>query len=420
MRIGLRIFFRKIYLVNMDAIPKKGPVILASTHPNSFTDDVFLGAFLKRPVIFLARGDVFKSKIGNFFLKAMHVYPIFRGKDNAGDVQKNLDSFSFYQNYLSKGGVILIHPEGISAIEKNVRPIKKGIGRIAFGAEDAANWNLGVQIVPISLNYTNAPYAREDIMVQVSEPIAASVYKDQYLENPNIANTALAKDLMQILTTNSIIQTKGTEEVCEKSLIMARNEIPHTNSVISTKNNRFNIEKQTSEKVNHLFTQETAIFTAFKQQIDSYFTQLNSHTISDKQIKNGRVKPIHLLLLGIKLIIAGLGYLIHFIPYKIAVMITEKVIQSTEFRASILLGLNWVFYLGIYLILFISAVLISDNWLFLYLIPLALLGMYGKNWKRLSKQFKHSWSFNKLLKFKTGVVEELIDKRSKIITFLDL
>ncbi len=57
-------------------------------------------------------------------------------------------------------GVIIIHPEGLCVNEKRVRPLRKGIGRIAFGAEEENNWNLNLKIVPVALNYTNASQSR--------------------------------------------------------------------------------------------------------------------------------------------------------------------------------------------------------------------------------------------------------------------
>lgn len=420
MKFGLRIFYRKIRIVNMDKIPTKGPVILASTHPNSFTDDVTLGAFLKRSVIFLARGDVFKSKIGNVFLKAMHVYPIYRGRENRGHVQKNLDNFSFYQTYLTNKGVILIHPEGISVHEKNVRPIKKGIGRIAFGAEEAANWNLGVNIVPIGINYTNGPYPQEDIMIQVSEPIPASKYQELYLENPNKANTALVQDLTEVLEANSIIQVKGTEATCEKCLILARNEIPISNAVLSASNAQFMAEKGVADTVNQLYKAKPTEFNKLEKNVTSYIGILAKNHITDCQVKNTRFSFSGSLLLSFQMAIAFLGYYLHILPYKLAIYLTEKVIQSIEFRASILLGLNYLFYLIIYTSLLITAWMLNSIWLLIIIIFAAFIGYYGKKWKRLSAFYTHQKNGLKLKKENPQIMRELQEKRNEICKTLNL
>ena len=77
--------------------------------------------------------------------------------DNPQDVKKNIEAFSIYTNTLKKNGTLLIHSEGICIHEKKVRKLKKGTARIAFSAEEENDFKLGVQIVPVSMNYTDAP-----------------------------------------------------------------------------------------------------------------------------------------------------------------------------------------------------------------------------------------------------------------------
>ena len=48
---------------------------------------------------------------------------------------------------------------------------------VITSAEEENDFKLGVQIVPVSMNYTDAPKTRQDLMVEYSKPILVSDYK---------------------------------------------------------------------------------------------------------------------------------------------------------------------------------------------------------------------------------------------------
>ena len=83
-------------------------------------------------------------------LSAFNIHPIYRASEFKNDLNKNDESFAISRTILSNNGVIIIHPEGLCVNEKRVRPLRKGIGRIAFGAEEENNWNLNLKIVPVA------------------------------------------------------------------------------------------------------------------------------------------------------------------------------------------------------------------------------------------------------------------------------
>src|ERR1700739_512664 len=82
-------YFEKILVKGQSNIPDDGPVILASNHPNSFLDGLVLTAYYKKPIYYLARGDVFSSPFVSFFLRFLNIVPIFRREEGAENFPKN-------------------------------------------------------------------------------------------------------------------------------------------------------------------------------------------------------------------------------------------------------------------------------------------------------------------------------------------
>ena len=63
LRVVLRIFFRRIEIDGAWRIPKRGPVVFVSNHPNGLVDPLFLLCFSPRPVSFLAKEPLFSVGI---------------------------------------------------------------------------------------------------------------------------------------------------------------------------------------------------------------------------------------------------------------------------------------------------------------------------------------------------------------------
>nr|WP_319398758.1 1-acyl-sn-glycerol-3-phosphate acyltransferase [uncultured Carboxylicivirga sp.] len=418
----MRLFFKKIFINNKHNIPRKGPVILASMHPNSFIDDFVLGVFSGRNLRFLARGDVFKTRVARFFLNQMNVSPVYRAMDNSRDVKKNLDAFNVYTRTLKKGGTLLIHSEGICVHEKRVRPLKKGTVKIAFGAEEANDFNLGIRIVPVSLNYTNAPYIREDLMIECAEPILVSDYKDLYLENPARAYNELNKVIFSALQKGAVIEEKGTEDVAEYCLLLARNNYPVTILPIAEKNNsRFALEKQVCDKINTLFAESEEKFSKLERLCNDYFIQLKKNNITDRDLAANR-NDFFLHWLGLFLLspIFLFGYLINAWPVMIARKLAEKVCKTVEFYASVFVGASWLLFLIQYLILFIVFSVLFGLIGFIAVCGAALTGFLSVFIRDQFIVAKAKFRFVSFKKKHPQWVDELRAKREKILEIVQV
>jgi 1-acyl-sn-glycerol-3-phosphate acyltransferase len=125
---------------------------LAANHPNSFLDGIILTTLLDHPVHALTRGDAFKNKWMDKFLRRIQLLPVYRTSEGVENLEHNYTTFSACQDTFKKQGIVLIFSEGGSENEWQLRPLKKGTARLAITA-----WQNGVplEVLPVAFNYSS-------------------------------------------------------------------------------------------------------------------------------------------------------------------------------------------------------------------------------------------------------------------------
>lgn len=105
-------------------IPPRGGVIIASNH-SSFLDPPVLGLAVYRMAYYMARHDLFSFPIWGRFLRLMNAFPVHR---------KGFDRKALRQaiEYLRKGEVIILFPEGTRGSGVELLPPMPGVGMIAW------------------------------------------------------------------------------------------------------------------------------------------------------------------------------------------------------------------------------------------------------------------------------------------------
>lgn len=133
-------------------IGQKGPLLIASNHPNSFLDAIILATLFKSPIHSLARGDAFANKIITKILTSFNMLPVYRVSEGVENLENNYDTFSACQDIFKQDGIVLIFSEGRCINEWHLRPLKKGTARLALEA-----WQSGVNIkvLPLGINYSS-------------------------------------------------------------------------------------------------------------------------------------------------------------------------------------------------------------------------------------------------------------------------
>jgi 1-acyl-sn-glycerol-3-phosphate acyltransferase len=122
--------------IDVHNVPKEGPVVLAPNHFSQW-DHFFAGVYLRRQVRFMAKSQLFDSRIIEFIFFHGGVFPVRRG--NRDD-----EAFITAETILGKGGLVLIYAEGGRSRTRELGEPKPGVGRLALES--------GVPIVPVAIH----------------------------------------------------------------------------------------------------------------------------------------------------------------------------------------------------------------------------------------------------------------------------
>ncbi len=131
---------------------QKGPLLIASNHPNSFLDAIILATLYKSPIHSLARGDAFANKLITTILTSFNMLPVYRVSEGVENLENNYGTFAACQDIFKNNGIVLIFSEGRCINEWHLRPLKKGTARLALEA-----WQSGVnlKVLPLGINYSS-------------------------------------------------------------------------------------------------------------------------------------------------------------------------------------------------------------------------------------------------------------------------
>jgi glycerol-3-phosphate O-acyltransferase / dihydroxyacetone phosphate acyltransferase len=76
-----------------------------------------------------------------------------------------------------------------------VAPLRTGAARIALGAEAGADWQLGLRIVPVGLNYHRKSSFRGRVLAVIGEPFTIAHMRDAWEADPAAAARALTDEI---------------------------------------------------------------------------------------------------------------------------------------------------------------------------------------------------------------------------------
>ncbi|MEN8248662.1 MAG: 1-acyl-sn-glycerol-3-phosphate acyltransferase [Bacteroidota bacterium] len=226
--VGFRFYFRRWQVHNYPKMKRKDPVIYVANHQNAFMDAIAIVLSQKRHPIFLARASVFANPIAKILLRSINMLPIYRQRDGVDTIKMNESIIQSCVDILIEGRQPLgIHAEGNHGMKRSLRPLKKGLGRIAFQAMEQTNNNLNLKVVPVGIGYSKHTRFRGDLLINFGEPIKVKDYVDVYRENPNKAlvdlNIEIEKRIKGLIV--NIDDIENYEEI-EKAWIRERKLFP--------------------------------------------------------------------------------------------------------------------------------------------------------------------------------------------------
>jgi 1-acyl-sn-glycerol-3-phosphate acyltransferase len=217
----IRLFCRRINIIGKENLPKDGAIIFAPNHQNALLDALLFLVLMRREVVFVARADMFKNKTAAFFLRFLKIAPAYRIRDGYSNLGKNDETMQQAVDTLVANVPFAIMPEGNHGDKRRLRPLMKGIFRIAFAAQEKLREkNQKVYIVPVGIDYNNYEKFGQGVILNICQPIDISQHIKSFQADPAHAVNTLREELQSKLS--SVMIDIPSEEYYESIYTLAR------------------------------------------------------------------------------------------------------------------------------------------------------------------------------------------------------
>jgi 1-acyl-sn-glycerol-3-phosphate acyltransferase len=420
-------FYRRLQIKNAHSAKVKGPVIIAMNHPNSFTDPI-LFSMLVHPVRpkFLARGDAFKPGLATWFLEQIGIIPIFRIQDGGKEgLKKNEDAYRRVNEFLKKNAKVIIFAEGLCVQERRLRPLKKGVPRMIFGAYEYLQ-NDELTVLPVGVNYSQADKFQSDVFINVGEPIPVRDFWESY-------QTAPAKTLNQFLQVLeprmkaliTHINDPANDmamvwlEMLAKAEKMAKKGYSRENL-----GQDFEVLNELTALLNQAAVQNPIALQDFKTQAPLYFESLRKEGLRDWLLDPSREKENDSWHFSIRCLLSVIGFplfllalITNYLPFVLTPKLTWKIIKTKEFFTSIATGIGMVVFLVWYLLLYVilKTALPINYWAPFFLLVFGLSAAFSSPYYRMLKKTLGGLRF----RLKTTAVISLKNRRAELLALIN-
>ncbi|RYY20865.1 MAG: glycerol acyltransferase [Cytophagaceae bacterium] len=353
-RLGLRVFFRRLEVRHRARLRLPGPLMLCGNHPNTLMDPLVTAVQRREPIAFLAKSTFFKNPILGAIMRSGNCIPIYRRQDAAsstGEVNarqlatSNEASFGRCYDYLERGGTVMIFPEGTSVSERRLRPLKTGAARIALGTEARHDFKLGLKLVCVGTNYFDPTRFRSDVLLNVAPPIVIADYAARYHQDPDAAADELTEEIRQRLTRRLVISRDAADDQLAQQIEHTFGDHLNPHDDPDTLYDNFELSRTLLDAVAWFEQHDPGRLATLRTLLASYLGTLQAHQLDDDALDQSHRPGARLadylnLVLGLPVGICG--FLTNYVPYKIPSQVARRATKEMEFIAAIMLGVGMV------------------------------------------------------------------------------
>jgi 1-acyl-sn-glycerol-3-phosphate acyltransferase len=424
-------YYGEFIVIGKENIPSDCPVIFAPNHTNALMDAIAVhtGVSNKMPVVFLARADIFQDKKVAKFLNFAKIMPAFRMRDGVENLAKNSAVFDLCVEILDHNGALGIMPEANQKVERKLRPLAKGIFRIAFAAQQKYGTKPCVKIIPVGLNFGSLQKYGKHIIIVFGKPIEVSDYMNDYDSNPVATSNKFRDRLKQDLSTISLdLATEKYYECFETALEVCSSSSLLQLELSDTTVNRFIANQSTAQKLIRLEKNSPDKVKILNKRCQDYSKLLKKLNIKDwvfdKAPFNSFFVISECLLLLATVPIFASGFALNWLPFFLPVYLRKKVIKPefTGFYSSLQYALGSITFPLFYLLqTLIFASFTTSNWWasILFLLIQYPLGVFAIKWNSKFKKAIATMRFNKLVKSKSDIILQAQEIRKQIILLVN-
>ncbi|MFC1933578.1 lysophospholipid acyltransferase family protein [Chloroflexota bacterium] len=105
-------------------IPRQGPLLVVANHLH-LVDPPLVGASLNRKAIFMAKEELFRSRLSSYIISSLGAFPVHRG-------QLDRKALRQAERVLAEGLALVMFPEGMRSRAGHLRPAFPGSALVAL------------------------------------------------------------------------------------------------------------------------------------------------------------------------------------------------------------------------------------------------------------------------------------------------
>ncbi len=248
--------------------------------------------------------------------------------------------FSAAATTLTKGGAILIFPEGRTQPAPVLLPVRTGAARILLGTESVAGGTLGVRLLPVGLVFHEPGTFRTGrALVLVGSPVPSEDCLALYRTAPEAAvrqlTDRLAEALRQLIVEAEDRHTLQLLRVLEATW---RDELAESRQDETA---RIAWMQQAMRAYRYLLRRAPDRVADFRQQVERYAKELELAGLTGQQLSQSYSAGVVMryavreglsLLLGLPLALWGIAN--HVIPYQLTAAVVRRLRRTPEEEAT--------------------------------------------------------------------------------------
>lgn len=428
-----RRFYGEFIINGKENLPSDdSPIIFAPNHLNALMDALAVSSFMppRKAVIYLARADFFAQKT---IAKIMHfakIMPAFRMRDGFENLEKNQRSFFECIQVMRFGHAVCIMPEGGQGEERKIRPLLKGIFRIAFEAQHEFGDEKKVKIIPIGIDLGDLNKCGKHIIINIGKPIEVSEYMEIFNENQPVAVNEIRDELKSRLSdlTLDMATSENYEDFETIAEIMAY-EYEEGDKNENPTYEKFKLKQMAVKKLVEIENSNPELMAELVRLSDLYKTKLKKLRFKSNvfsRLKSDETSSARFFSLLLTFPVFLFGFITNALPTFVPVWV-RKILSNgySGFNSSIQFGLGLIFFPFFYIVqAILFDTLISPNWgitLFFVLMQF-FTRPFALKWYSNFRKYLHKLHFNGLLVAKieqSTLLYKLISVRNRIVYLLN-
>ena len=176
-RVLIGVFFRRVWVEGLDAVPPGRGGLLVAWHPNGIVDPALVVASFPGQVVFGARDGLLRWPVAGALMRGLGTVPIYRAQDGGDpDARRaaNARSLGALADRVAGGSYAALFPEGVSHDDPHLAEVKTGAARLFFEAQAKAARDGAAAppvVVPVGLHYDRKDVWRSDVVVAFHPPL---------------------------------------------------------------------------------------------------------------------------------------------------------------------------------------------------------------------------------------------------------